>query len=265
MGVLEDFGTGLTAVPPLVLVVGHCTFVSLLTRALREKFLLSFWVGLFAAVGGGIVSGYLLQDPKVAPNPIFSGNAIIGTWTVCWWAVNYFPYSLVAGVAATLPIRAACRVCSNVLRVGTMAARCDAARLVYPGSIAAPLILGTVGGSGGKFLSDAILAGAGLAQGSSELLVPSFAWRSGVFGTTAYFVLAHGLEGWTSKEARALVTALFLTHGLLADFAGRPLDFTAPIAKVLHALLNIPMPQPQTLPVKAKDAEPSGAKSKKGK
>ena len=46
-----------------------------------------------------------------------------------------------------------------------MAARCDAARLVYPGSIAAPLILGTIGGSGGKFLSDAILAGAGLAQG----------------------------------------------------------------------------------------------------
>ena len=46
MGVLEDFGTGLTAVPPLVLIVGHCTFVSLLTRALREKFLLSFWVGL---------------------------------------------------------------------------------------------------------------------------------------------------------------------------------------------------------------------------
>lgn len=46
-----------------------------------------------------------------------------------------------------------------------MAARCDAARLAYPGSIAAPLILGTIGGSGGKFLSDAILAGAGLAQG----------------------------------------------------------------------------------------------------
>ena len=101
--------------------------------------------------------------------------------------------------------------------------------------------------------------------GSSELLVPSFAWRSGVFGTTAYFVLAHGLEGWTSKEARALITALFIAHGLFSDFAGRPLDFTAPIAKVLHAVLNIPMPQPQVLPVKAKDAEPSGIESKKGK
>lgn len=57
------------------------------------------------------------------------------------------------------------QVCSNVLRVGTMASRCDAARVVYPGSIAAPLILGTIGGTGGKFLSDAILAGAGLSQG----------------------------------------------------------------------------------------------------
>ena len=97
------------------------------------------------------------------------------------------------------------------------------------------------------------------------MLVPSFAWRSGVFGTTAYLVLAHGLEGWTSKEARALITALFIAHGLLADFAGRPLDLTAPLAKVLHTVLNIPMPQSQTLPVKAKDVEPAGAESKKGK
>ena len=53
-----------------------------------------------------------------------------------------------------------------------MASRCDAARVVYPGSIAAPLILGTIGGTGGKFLSDAILAGAGLSQGrtTSKLL-----------------------------------------------------------------------------------------------
>ena len=49
MGVLEDFGAGLAAVPPLLLVIGHCTFVSLLTRGLREKFLLSFWVGLLGA------------------------------------------------------------------------------------------------------------------------------------------------------------------------------------------------------------------------
>ena len=95
--------------------------------------------------------------------------------------------------------------------------------------------------------------------------MPSFAWRSGVFGTTAYFVLAHGVDGWTSKEARALITALFVAHGLLADFAGRPLDFTAPIAKLVHAVLNIPMPQPQALSVKAKDGEPPGAESKKGK
>ena len=86
-----------------------------------------------------------------------------------------------------------------------------------------------------------------------------------MFGTTAYFVLAHALENWTPKEARALITLLFVAHGVLADFAGQPLDFTAPIARVLHLLLNVPDPSAQTLPVKAKEAEAGVGESKKGR
>lgn len=67
-------------------------------------------VGLFAAVGGGIVSGYLLQDPKLAPNPIFTSNAIVGIWTLCWWGVNYFPGDVVSTIAALLPFKVICKV-----------------------------------------------------------------------------------------------------------------------------------------------------------
>ena len=86
-----------------------------------------------------------------------------------------------------------------------------------------------------------------------------------MFGTTAYFVLAHWLEGWTPKEARAVITAIFIGHGILADLSGSPLDFTAPIARVLHLLLNVPDPNAKTLPVKAADAKTRTAESKKYK
>ena len=67
-------------------------------------------VGILAAVGGGVVSGYLLQDPKLAPNALLASNAILATWAVCWWAINYFPKDLVAGLVSLLPVRAVCRV-----------------------------------------------------------------------------------------------------------------------------------------------------------
>ncbi len=46
-----------------------------------------------------------------------------------------------------------------------MVARCDAAVKIFPGSFTAPLIIGTIGGTGGKFLADAITNGAGLSKG----------------------------------------------------------------------------------------------------
>lgn len=104
-----------------------------------------------------------------------------------------------------------------------------------------------------------------LFTGSSELLAPSFAWRSGVLGTSAYFFLAYGVEGWAPKEARAVVTLIFIVHGILADLFGVPLDFTAPIAKLLHLVLNVPDPNAKTLPVKAIDADPKIVDSKKAR
>jgi len=48
-----------------------------------------------------------------------------------------------------------------------MVARCDAATKIFPGSFTAPLIIGSIGGTGGKFLADAILSGAGRSPGDA--------------------------------------------------------------------------------------------------
>lgn len=48
-----------------------------------------------------------------------------------------------------------------------MVARVDAAVRVYPGVWAAPLILGTIGATGGKFLVDAVLILTGVSKGMS--------------------------------------------------------------------------------------------------
>ncbi len=43
-------------------------------------------------------------------------------------------------------------------------------------------------------------------------------------------------------EGGALVATIFVAHGIAADLTGRPLDFTAPLARALHAITNVPMP-----------------------
>ena len=57
------------------------------------------------------------------------------------------------------PAAVACRRCLNVLRAGLIASRVDLCGELFPGVIAAPLVVGTIGGSGGRFSIDAVLAG----------------------------------------------------------------------------------------------------------
>ena len=63
-----------------------------------------------------------------------------------------------------------------------------------------------------------------------------------MLATTAYYLLAHVAETLSQKEAKALLTLVFVVHGVLADVLGRPLDFTQPIARLLHGILNVPVP-----------------------
>ena len=57
------------------------------------------------------------------------------------------------------------QICLNILRAGLIASRVDLSVQKFPGVIAAPLVIGTIGGSGGKFLVDAIQKASGSLQG----------------------------------------------------------------------------------------------------
>jgi len=57
------------------------------------------------------------------------------------------------------------QICLNILRAGLIASRVDLSVYKYPGVIAAPLVIGTIAGSGGKFLQDGIQLACGSLHG----------------------------------------------------------------------------------------------------
>lgn len=97
------------------------------------------------------------------------------------------------------------------------------------------------------------------------MTVPTFAWRSGALATTAYYLLSHVAETLSHKEAKTLLTIIFIGHGLLADVLGRPLDFTQPVAQILHRVLNIPIPAHDAILVPSLSDLSGGKEDKKKK
>ena len=59
----------------------------------------------------------------------------------------------------------ALQCCLNILRAGLIASRVNLSVQKFPGVIAAPLVIGTIGGSGGKLLLDGIQLASGTLQG----------------------------------------------------------------------------------------------------
>ena len=57
------------------------------------------------------------------------------------------------------------QICLNILRAGLIASRVDLSVYKYPGVVAAPLVIGTIAGSGGKFLQDGIQLACGSLHG----------------------------------------------------------------------------------------------------
>lgn len=188
-----------------------------------------------------MVSALLLCDRHAAPNPLFASNALGVVWTACWWAINYFPGDLIFTLQQLLPIRMATRICLTILRIGLIVARVDLAVKLFPGVLAAPLVLGTVAGSAGKFVTDAVLLVA-KPNTLGELSMPSFVWRSGFMCSVVYYAITYVGQWLTAQQGRALMLTLFVLHSLVSDVVGGACDFTDPIASVLHLLLNVPRP-----------------------
>ena len=107
-----------------------------------------------------------------------------------------------------------CRVwyLANLVEHVALLLQVDLAVQLYPGVVAAPLILGTLAGCGGRILADILLHSWEELPSHAELTVPAFASRSGFIAASMYYLGAHVLQ-LASKEAVAgiVVTSLVRT------------------------------------------------------
>jgi len=105
--------------------------------------------------------------------------------------------------------------------------------------VAAPLLLGTIGGCGGKFFGDWIRWAQGSpAAAPSELSRPTFAVRSAALCAGCYYAAVRlGAAG--AADAAAGVSLLLVGHALASELSGRPLDFSAPLVAAASAVLNL--------------------------
>ena len=99
--------------------------------------------------------------------------------------------------------------------------------------------------------------------GPTEVAAPGFASRTGFAGTLAYYICVHVLEALKPAQGLALITSVFVGHGLLADLTKQPLDWTHPLAVAAHAVANVPMPgkQPAAKQAAAKHVKARQAQS----
>jgi len=102
-----------------------------------------------------------------------------------------------------------------------------------------------------------------LGTGPAEVSAPGFASRTGFAGTLAYYLSVHVLEVLKPAEGLALITTVFIVHGLLADLLKQPLDWTHPLAVIAHAVANVPMPGalPAPKPAPGKNSKPAKSSS----
>ena len=188
-------------IPWTALAIGHSLAVAGSFKGGHgPAYLFNYLVGILSGYGGGVLTCLLimvrvpavcrppqsggtiaqpphccalrLQEPKVASMALLSSNQIGIIYTLSWWAMNYFPLDLVARLHRLPPVTATTGAARGVLRAGLIAQRVDVAVKVFPGVIAAPLVLGTLAGSGGSLLVDAFNILGGYCKGAQRGMAP---------------------------------------------------------------------------------------------
>lgn len=243
MGFLADLAVLFASIPFQWKLVGLCITIASWFTSHKDKYLLNYWTGCLGAFGGGTLSALMLQGVPGASVALFDANMVGLTWTVSWWLMNYSPNDIAWRIHSILPVRMMTKMGMNMLRAGVIAQRIDISQVQYPGVLAAALFIGTVSATGGKLLVDLIQQLNGDLKGNSEIVQPGFAFRSGFFGSLLYWSTVYGVGWLKPAEGAALVIAIFVTHGVLSDLSGQPLDFTSPIATALHWATRVPMPE----------------------
>lgn len=70
--------------------------------------------------------------------------------------------------------------------------------------------------------------------GPCELSQPGFPLWSALLAALSDYLLVHVTRTLTAAEGLALVTTVFVAHGLACDLTGRRLDYTRPVAQLVH-------------------------------
>ncbi|KAF8062702.1 clasp1b [Scenedesmus sp. PABB004] len=267
---------------------GHCCFCAMAGRGLRDRFALHYVLTFLWGNGGGVVTALLLMAPQHAKFSFFASNEVLGIWTACWWLVSYCPGELPYRLLSHWYIKLFARSCTALLRAmlivsrvrGAAAGRAralahraatagrgpatdrrrrrrrargtaqvDLAVALYPGIAAAPLLLGTLAGCGGRLIADALLTAWGALPGLAELSSPGFVSRSAALAAASYYALAHAAGVLPPDAAAGLVITTLVRparvgargahsvlHSAASEATGLDLDFTAPVARLLHTL-----------------------------
>ncbi|KXZ41319.1 hypothetical protein GPECTOR_557g577 [Gonium pectorale] len=208
---LSDLYAAYKTIPFNYALAGHCLFAASMAPDFKHRFLVHFWITFLAGFGGGVVSSLLIMDPVKAPINILANNTVGVTYFICWWLMVYSPFNLVERLHSLLPM--VTKACVSFLRANLIISRVDLAVSLYPGVVAAPLILGTLAGCGGKLITDAIRGGWGCLPGPAEASVPGFVWRSAALAAGGYWGLCKATDLMGSQEAAALVITLLAESG----------------------------------------------------
>jgi hypothetical protein len=160
---------------------------------------LSFWTVFLGAFGGGTVTALLIMRPDLAPLPAFLDARLLPYLVTTWYVVQYTYIGRV--LMGVRPILFACKLATTYCRAGLICGRAELAVQLYPGVYGAHLIVGTLAGSGGKLLCDAILHGIGQLSSPAELSAPTWALRSGLAFSFLYLSFVHYLPAPFSLNA----------------------------------------------------------------
>jgi hypothetical protein len=193
------------------------------------------------AFGGGIASNIFLMRPQ--STPIFASNEFFVIWAICWWVLNYNPLDIIKQATDLAPVGITARVCLQTLRATLVASQVTAAVKSFPGIVAVAIIAGTLSGSGGKVLTDAVSVLTG-ARVSSELAHPTYALRSSLAGAVIYYVTVHALGALTAAQGHGLLLLAFIGHSLADDLLDSTFDWTVPVVDAFSvAALMKPLPR----------------------
>ena len=252
------YGSGFLPLPVALFL--HSLFVAHLFAPgarLHPWWLVSWTIVFVGAFGGGIATAAFMG---INPLGFLTDNVQIPAFTAAWWLATYFPYRTWAWERT--PLHVVCPAVSQAVRVATICGRGVLARELWPRSWFAPLVMGVLGGTGGKFASDLLLH---LFHGPSapgvdlELVRPSWTLRSAVCIFAAHHALAVAEWGpqWGGQAAVMALQGWAVSHALLVIAWPREAgpcpawirDPSAAAARALHAALLVPVPPGSALAV----------------